>query len=88
MENSTPKCVSCNESIALTPEEINIKFQTLKSNFWNINNENKLNRNFVCKNWVSAVKFINDITPIVESINHHPDIQLTNYKYNNIYTFM
>jgi 4a-hydroxytetrahydrobiopterin dehydratase len=40
---------------------------------------NCLVRFFRLKDFVSAVKFINDILPIAESLNHHPDIEIKNY---------
>lgn len=80
MENLTRKCVSCQDATPLTCKDIQVKFQSLRPNFWKLTDENKISRTFVCKNWTSAVKFINDVTPIVESINHHPDIQLRNYR--------
>lgn len=37
-------------------------------------------REYVTKNFMTAVRLINKIAEIAESENHHPDIHLTGYK--------
>ena len=40
----------------------------------------KLSREFICKNFVSALKVLNDIGEIAEREGHHPDLHLTEYR--------
>ena len=37
-------------------------------------------REYITKNFVAAVEFINKITELAEAENHHPDIHLTGYR--------
>jgi 4a-hydroxytetrahydrobiopterin dehydratase len=46
---------------------------------WNTEN-NKLTYEFVFANFVEAVKFVNQIVPLAEKANHHPDILIHSYK--------
>eukprot|EP01035_Chromulina_nebulosa_P017839 gene17839-23451_t len=76
-------CSGMNPGDALPNETIEIEFQKLIPGIWNLDNENKsINRSFVCKNFKSAIEFINDIAKIADSndVNHHPDIHLTGYR--------
>ena len=74
------KCQPC-EGVgkALTKEEAQ-KFlkDTLE---WQIDQEGKsIFREFITKNFVAAVDFINKIKDVAESENHHPDLHLTGYR--------
>ena len=40
----------------------------------------KLSREFICKNFVAALKVLNDIGIIAEREGHHPDLHLTEYR--------
>jgi 4a-hydroxytetrahydrobiopterin dehydratase len=60
----------------LKEKEIKRRLKFFKN--WNYK-ENYLVRFLKLKDFVSAVKFINDILPIAESLNHHPDIEIKNY---------
>jgi 4a-hydroxytetrahydrobiopterin dehydratase len=42
--------------------------------------DNRLTKEFQFKNFVGAVRFINDILPLAEEMNHHPDILIHSYK--------
>jgi 4a-hydroxytetrahydrobiopterin dehydratase len=46
---------------------------------WKIEN-NKLTNEIVFANFVEAVKFVNQIVPLAEKANHHPDILIHSYK--------
>lgn len=46
---------------------------------WIIEN-NKLTCTFTLSNFVDAVNFVNKIVPIAEEANHHPDIEIFDYK--------
>lgn len=54
------------------------EIQNLKD--WQIQ-DGKLCRTFVFKDFVTAVAFINHITPIAEKLDHHPDIDI---RYNKV----
>lgn len=40
----------------------------------------KLTKTFMFNNFVEAVKFVDKIVPLAEKVNHHPDIEIFNYK--------
>lgn len=40
----------------------------------------RISRRFRCKNYVDAMAFLNDITPIAEREGHHPDHALSRYR--------
>ncbi len=46
---------------------------------WSIEN-GKLARTFVFKNFVQAVEFVNRVVPLAEKANHHPDLEIFDYK--------
>lgn len=46
---------------------------------WKTEN-NKLVKEFVLKNFEEAVRFINQILPLAEAADHHPDIFIHSYK--------
>ena len=39
-----------------------------------------LARVFEFRDFIEAIKFINEIVPLAEAMNHHPDIELFSYK--------
>src|SRR3989338_2268792 len=48
---------------------------------WEISTDGKsIKREFITKNFMAAVEFINKIARVAESENHHPDIHLTGYR--------
>ena len=48
---------------------------------WEIDFEGKsISREYVVKNFMEAVKFINKVAEVAEADNHHPDIHLTGYR--------
>jgi len=42
--------------------------------------DNMLVREFVLKNFVEAIAFLQKIVPLAEDMNHHPDICVYEYK--------
>lgn len=46
---------------------------------WTIE-DNYLRREFKRADFVDAVKFVNQITPLAEEMNHHPDILIFAYR--------
>lgn len=47
---------------------------------WQVIEDKVLEREFVCKNFSAAVRFINQIADIAENEGHHPDLSLYAYK--------
>lgn len=48
---------------------------------WTISDDGKaIYREFVMKNFMAAVHFINSIASVAESENHHPDLCLRSYR--------
>ena len=45
---------------------------------------NTLIKTVECKNFLDAVDLINNIAPIAEDMNHHPDITIRDYKFVDI----
>lgn len=43
--------------------------------------DNKLVREFTFANFVEAVAFVNNIVPLAERAQHHPDIDIYGYKH-------
>lgn len=48
-------------------------------NNW-INEEEMLIKNFTFNNFIEAVDFVNNIVPLAEKLEHHPDIEIFSYK--------
>ena len=46
---------------------------------WKIE-DNLLIKDFEFKNFVESVRFVNDILPLAEEMNHHPDLLVHSYK--------
>ena len=48
---------------------------------WQMDEAGKtISRQFITKNFIEAVNFIQKIAQVAESENHHPDIHLTGYR--------
>lgn len=44
------------------------------------NENNSLVRVFTFNNFIEAVGFVNEIIPLAEKANHHPDVEIFGYK--------
>ncbi len=42
--------------------------------------KNRIEKRFTRKHFLDAVRFINEIAPIAEAQDHHPDLLLSDYK--------
>ena len=58
---------------ALTPDEIEIVLQRLPG--WAVEN-NQLSKEFLFKDFIDSLSFVNRLVPYFESKDHHPDIHL------------
>ncbi|OGX24365.1 MAG: pterin-4-alpha-carbinolamine dehydratase [Omnitrophica WOR_2 bacterium RIFCSPHIGHO2_02_FULL_48_11] len=48
---------------------------------WEMSEDSKvIFQNYVMKNFMAAVEFINEVAKIAEAENHHPDFHLTGYR--------
>ena len=56
----------------LSKNEIQINLKLINSN-WKLL-DNKIQREFIFKDFLSAFNFIKEIADLAESLNHHPDI--------------
>lgn len=56
----------------LSKNEIQINLKLLNSN-WKLV-DNKIQREFIFKDFLSAFNFIKEIADLAENLNHHPDI--------------
>ena len=80
MELTQKKCVPC-EGIgkAFTRAEAHARMKEVQE--WFLSDDAKsIYREYMVKDFMAAVEFINTIAPIAESENHHPDIHLTGYR--------
>ncbi len=80
MNLTSKKCQPC-EGIgsAYTKEEAEAQLPQVLQ--WKITDDGKaIFRDYKVKNFMVAVKFINDIAEIAEAEDHHPDIHLTGYR--------
>ncbi|HLH75135.1 MAG TPA: 4a-hydroxytetrahydrobiopterin dehydratase [Chloroflexota bacterium] len=67
-------CVPCKGGVPpLTPEEIAPLLARLDRD-WLAEDNRKLVKTFKFKNFIQAVEFVNQITPVAESEGHHPDL--------------
>ncbi|KAK9789585.1 hypothetical protein WJX73_009522 [Symbiochloris irregularis] len=48
---------------------------------WEVSEDHtKISRKFVCKNFVAAIDFFNQVKDLAEAESHHPDLHLTGYR--------
>lgn len=75
------KCIPC-EGIGrpLSKQEAQSLLSQIEG--WKMDSSGKIiSREWVMKNFSSAVEFIHSIAEVAESENHHPDVHLTNYRH-------
>ena len=58
--------------------EIEIKDKLAKLDSWDLQGA-QIQKQFTCKNFVAAIKFVNLIADLAEKMDHHPDILVSNY---------
>ncbi|HYM96405.1 MAG TPA: 4a-hydroxytetrahydrobiopterin dehydratase [Candidatus Sulfotelmatobacter sp.] len=67
------KCVPCKGGTPpLDASQIDVLLPRVDS--WQVEDSKKLIKRFRFKNWVDAVAFVNEVTPVAESEGHHPDL--------------
>ena len=68
------KCVPCHGGTPTVPED-EAKRLLAELDGWTIE-DGKLARTFKFKDFLSAIDFVNRITPIAEEEGHHPDLEV------------
>ncbi len=63
----------------MTPEKVAALLPDMEG--WQQEANKKIWKEFIFKNFMQAVDFINRIADVAEYENHHPDILLYNYRY-------
>ena len=78
------KCVPCEGGVdQLTPEQAAAYGQATPD--WVISEDaTQIRRKRNCKNFVKAVKLIDQIAELAEEQQHHPDLHLTGYRHLEI----
>ena len=76
------KCVPCEGGVdPFDRDKIEKYLKFLgEDNQWQVIDDKKIQRDFSFKDFSAALDFINQIGKIAESENHHPDLNLHNYK--------
>ena len=73
-------CIPCEGgALPLTAVEYNPLLLQLGAN-WSIKDGKTLTKEFIFTNFKDALAFINQVGAIAETENHHPDINLYDYK--------
>lgn len=76
------KCIPCEDKNAksLSGEAVSELLREIRG--WSIvPGGKKIEKEWILKDFVSAVNFINEITDIAEEEGHHPDIIIENYNH-------
>jgi len=74
MELHEKKCVPCETGGAPMPDsEVSKYLERIPG--WKLNGK-KIEREYVFKNFVQAIKFVNKVANLAESEGHHPDFQI------------
>jgi 4a-hydroxytetrahydrobiopterin dehydratase len=78
---TTKKCQACTEwTPVLTGEKLG-EMMGKVSHEWKLgDDEKKISRELVFKNFVEAVGFVNKLADLAEEEGHHPDILIYSYK--------
>ncbi|MBI3459004.1 4a-hydroxytetrahydrobiopterin dehydratase [Candidatus Azambacteria bacterium] len=73
---NSKKCLPCEGGVApLTPDAIQTYSTEVKD--WTVTEDSKkIRREFIFKNFVSALEFVNKVADLAEQENHHPDIHI------------
>ena len=74
------KCQPC-EGTGKPLDLIQAKEYLQKVTNWQLHNNGKMiYKEFIMKNFTSAIDLVNRVAKIAEAENHHPDIHLTGYR--------
>jgi 4a-hydroxytetrahydrobiopterin dehydratase len=78
---SAKKCLPCEGEIEpYWPQDAEKQLEKLKG--WSISAfGQRIRKEWICKDFQAALKFIDAIARLAEKENHHPDLHLTNYRH-------
>ncbi|TMD13197.1 MAG: 4a-hydroxytetrahydrobiopterin dehydratase [Chloroflexi bacterium] len=72
-ELADEKCVPCRGGTPpLQSDQIAVLLPRVEG--WRVEDERKLVKSFKFRDWLDAVAFVNEVTPIAEAEGHHPDL--------------
>lgn len=81
---SEKKCVPCEGNtppLSRLQNEENLE----QLDTWNLIEDTAIEKTIVCKDFASALAFVNQVGAIAEKEGHHPDIGIVDYKKVKIY---
>jgi len=74
---SEKHCVPCEGGMPAFGKKQITKYKSqLKSN-WEVLNDKKLRKEFIFKNFVQVMGFVNQVALIAQAEDHHPDMQVS-----------
>lgn len=76
---SSKKCVPCEGGILPLNEKEYMKFMEQLKSDWQTDGK-QISRDFTFKDFNDAMNFVNKVADIAKTEDHHPDINLHNYK--------
>lgn len=81
MDLTKQKCVPCEGGVEpMKSEEIKTYLSFLKTE-WEVEDEKKIDKEFMFRDFKEAMGFVNKVADIAESEGHHPDIEVS---YNRV----
>ncbi|MBS0202549.1 MAG: 4a-hydroxytetrahydrobiopterin dehydratase [Planctomycetes bacterium] len=74
------KCVPCEGGVPrLTESEVDAQLRQLSG--WTVVHQGeRIRKEWIVKNFVSAMRFFNAVTDVAEAEGHHPDLHLVGYR--------
>ncbi len=85
MDLARKKCVPCEGGVKPFSRKVAKNYAKLVSG-WKLNG-NKIQREFKFKNFLLAMKFVNNVARIAQKEGHHPDILLYSWNHVRITTY-
>lgn len=87
MDWSAKKCIPC-EGGVMPHSSDKVQEYLLAIPGWRVNDDyKKINREFILKDFIAALKFINQIGEIAETEGHHPNIELFSWNHVKVILF-
>lgn len=76
------KCIPCKDKSVRPLSSLKIEELLKEIKGWQVTpGGKKIQKEWILKDFVTAVKFINEITDVAEEEGHHPDLSLENYNH-------
>src|SRR5687767_12567681 len=74
------RCVACESGTPPLPSEEATRL-LIEVPGWALVEGNRIEREFRCRDFAEALKFVNEIGVVAEEENHHPDILLHQWRF-------